>query len=306
MTPHLMFSDEAEDELVERTRIFKGLDPESDAAKRRSMSMSLERKESRRRSRMLIATHSPVLHQDAAAAAVAVDSPPLSLSSIFADSGVITPIDEISGLGSSPAPVPSQAMTMLPVKDLARSLLFYAKVLELACVSYVPEAQAVMSSSAVKLCLRTIDPAPPSSDGVNVLRTHGNGSSASTCLALGADTFLPPTPESLSLPCTDPEPLQLPATSLPLQTSSTTSGAVVLIEHNGSLDAMHTQLTAKLNEWRLAQHSLTKRMGSARILNGVQQTAWNAQELHLSDLDGHRIIYTTPFLRGAVPTVSLI
>ncbi|EST06157.1 Ribosomal protein L9/RNase H1, N-terminal [Kalmanozyma brasiliensis GHG001] len=254
LTPQSMFSDEAEDELVERTRIFKGLDPQSEAAKRRSMGMSLERKESRRRSRMLAATHSSVLHQDAAA--VAVSSPPLSFSSVFADNGPITPIDEISGFDSSSAPVPLQAMTLLPVKDLARSMLFYAKVLELACVSYIPEAQAVMSSSAATICLRTIEQAPLSSDETDFSRTSSPGLPRH---ALGADTFLPPTPESLILPSTDPGPLQLPATSLPLHSSSTsTSGAVVLIELNGSPDAMHTRLTAKLNEWRLAQSSLTK------------------------------------------------
>lgn len=76
---------------------------------------------------------------------------------------------------------------------------------------------------------------------------------------------------------------------------------------------MNTLLSAKHNEWRLertkaaaaasAQASQTNgtrpsQPDMARILSGVQQTPWDAQELHLCDLDGHRIICTTPFARA--------
>lgn len=121
------------------------------------------------------------------------------------------------------------------------------------------------------------------------------------------DLSLPPTPESLSLSCTEPDPLDLPSTPFPLRSStSIMSGTTVLIEYNGALESMHTLLSARLNEWRLERNKAARRpTDSARILSGVQQTPWDAQELHLCDLDGHRLIFTTPFLRG-VPGASLI
>ncbi|KAJ1032739.1 hypothetical protein NDA16_000760 [Ustilago loliicola] len=333
-TPQPPIQDEADDELLERTRIFNGLDPNSEFARRRTVSMSAERKEAQRRSRILIASQS-VSRQEAAAAAV--HSPPLSLRSIFSDAAPISPIEEINGFGSFPTPVPLQSMSLLPAKHLASSVAFYAKVLGFTCISQVPDVQAVMSSSSATICLRTLDHAPPPPTGANVSRMSMirapsfNGSAArSDPLSLGRPALptmseeqpdqtdetlsLPPTPESVSLSCTNPEPLDLPSTTLPLRSSatSTLSGQTVLIEYSGALEAMHTLLSAKLNEWRLertkaaaAQASQTKgtqrsQPDMARILSGVQQTPWDAQELHLCDLDGHRIIYTTPFARPIV------
>lgn len=118
-------------------------------------------------------------------------------------------------------------------------------------------------------------------------------------ITIGADISLPPTPELLGLPYSDPEPLDLPLTSLPLHhpatgTSSASSGATTLIECSASLDAMRTRLTSNLDEWRLAHFSLTKGtrhiVDSAKILSGVQQTPWNAQELQLCDLDGRLLL----------------
>lgn len=262
---------------------------------------------------MHIATHSPVLHQDGAT----FNFPPLSLRSMFSDVAPITPIEEINGFGSFPAPVPLQSMSLLPVKHLVSSIAFYAKVLGFACISHLPDVQAVMSSSSATVCLRTVDQAPPPSTGTNVSRQSMIPTATPDPLLRGRtplptmseaphsddiNLWLPPTPDSVSLSCAEPEPLKLPLTALSLgSTTSTLSGTTVLIEYNGALEAMHSLLTARLNEWRLestkassAQHPSE----SARILNGgVQQTPWDAQELHLCDLDGHRIIYTSPFAR---------
>ena len=274
---------------------------------------------------MHIAMHSPET--------AAVNSPPLSLRSVFSDIAPVSPIDEINGFGSFPTPVPLQSMSLLPVQHLASSIAFYAKVLGFTCVSQVPSVQAVMSSSSATICLRTVDQAPPPPSGANVtrlsmIRTSSNGKpdplshgrlplpTMSEERLDDAEVSLPPTPESLNLCCTEPEPLDLPSTSLPLRVpTSTLSGTTVLIEYNGALEAMHSLLSARLNEWRLernkaAQTSVGTKVpqraaDTARILGGVQQTPWDAQELHLCDLDGHRLIYTTPFLRGT-PGASLI
>lgn len=113
------------------------------------------------------------------------------------------------------------------------------------------------------------------------------------------DPTLPPTPDSLSLSHPDPEPIQLPPTSLSLRsiTPTTLSGITVLVEHGGALDALHSRLSAKLNEWRIERNRAAQNcFDGARLLGGVQQTPWDAQELQLCDLDGHRIVYTTPLL----------
>lgn len=291
--PQPALHDEADDELLERTRIFNGLDPNSEVAQRRTISMSVERKESQRRSPILIASQS-VSHQEAAAAAV--HSPPLSINSMFSDAPPISPIEEINGFGTLPTPVPLQSISLLPVRHLASSIAFYAKVLGFTCVSQVANVQAVMSSSSATICLRTVDHVPPQPTGANVsrmsmVRAHSSNGAPLTHSRPALPTMseeqpdhsdevlsLPPTPESVSLSYMDPEPLDLPSTTLPLRSSatSTLSGQTVLIEYSGALESM------------------------ARILSGVQQTPWDAQELHLCDLDGHRIIYTTPFTRTSV------
>jgi len=312
-TPKSPTQDEAEDELVERTRIFNGLNPNSELARRRSTKMSAERKESQRRSKLHIAMHSPVQLQDGAT----FSSPSLSLKSMFSDVAPITPIEEINGFGSFPAAVPLQSMSLLPVKHLVNSIVFYAKVLGFSCTSHIPDVQAVMSSSSATICLRTVGQAPPPLTGTNVSRQSmvptgrpdplppGPTSLSTVSDAPHSDDtnlWLPPTPESVSLSSTEPEQLKLPIAALSLDpTTSTMSGTTVLIEYNGALEAMHSLLTARLNEWRLERtkvSSAQQSSDSARILSGgVQQTPWNAQELHLCDLDGHRIIYTSPFVR---------
>lgn len=275
--------------------------------------MSIERKESQRRSRIHVAMHS--------SEAAAVNSPTLSLRSMFSDAP-ISPIDEINGFGVFPTPVPLQSMSLLPVKHLADSVAFYAKVLGFTCVSQISTVQAIMRSSSATVCLRTLDQAPPPPSGPSVsrmslIRTSSIG--RADALAKGRpqlptmseehpdeEPSLPPTPESLSLSCAEPEPLDLPTTSLSLRSpTSSLSGTTVLIEYSGALEALHSLLSARLNEWRLDLNPPVQKPGtkgtqhgtdSARILSGVQQTPWNAQELHLCDLDGHRLIYTTPFL----------
>lgn len=287
--------------------------------------MAAERKEAQRRSRIHIAMRSPVLAQEAAALA----SPPLSLHSIFsAATSPTTPIEEFNGPSNFPASIPLQSMSLLPVKDLARSLAFYAKVLGFTCVSQIPGVQAVMCSASATICLRTADIVPPPPTGLNVSRIsitrpssadvsrHNPRADASEALPTMAEThpdetelWLPPTPESLNLACTGPEPLVLPSHALPLPSAtSVLSGATVLIEYSGELEAMHSLLSARLNDWRLARTTPAQTMHAndgPRLLYSVQQTPWDAQELHLCDLDGHRIIYTTPFLRGS-PGASLI
>ncbi|CDS01392.1 hypothetical protein [Sporisorium scitamineum] len=307
----------SKDDAERQTR--NGLDPTSDLAKRRTISINTERNEAQRRSRILRASQSPVSRQGAfsaaspdAAVAAAMNSPPLSLRGIFAEIAPVSPIEEINGFSDFPTSAPLSSMTLLPVQHLADSTAFYTKVLDFACIAHVPYVQAVMSTPAAAICLRTVGQAPPSPHGANVLRK----TSASDLLALGRPTLpttseeshndkdfaLPPTPDSLSLSCTDPEPIQLPLTSLPPYsvTPNTLSGITVLVEHGGALEALHSRLTAKLNEWRIehnkAAHTCTD---GAKLLGGVQQTPWDAQELHICDLDGHRIVYTAPLLRGS-------
>ncbi len=77
---------DSEDELAERTRIFTGLDPNSELARRRSTGMSAERREAQRKSRMHFAMHPPILAQD-----VTLLSPPLSLCSKLSDDLPISP-----------------------------------------------------------------------------------------------------------------------------------------------------------------------------------------------------------------------
>ncbi|SNX82645.1 uncharacterized protein MEPE_01351 [Melanopsichium pennsylvanicum] len=309
------------DEFVERTRIFKGLDPNSELAKRRAVTMSAERKEAQRKSRVHTAMQSPALRQDANN----LNSPPLSLRSFISDVVSVSPMEEIKGFGSFRTPIPLLSMSLLPVKHLASSIAFYTKVLGFTCVSQTVNIQAILSSSSASICLRTVDQAPPSSTGANVsrlsmirtssgdrLNPHVLGCPALPTICVGhADdaeaVSLPPTPESISLSCMEPEPLDLPSTTLPLRSAaSTLSGATVLIEYSGALESMHSLLSARFNEWRLERSKAAQRTtDSARVLTGVQQTLWDAQELHLCDLDGHRIIYTTPFPRAS-PCASLI
>ncbi len=302
MTPQPTTSaqDDSDDEFVERARIFNGLDPNSELARRRTLNMTAERKEAQRKSRLHIAMHLPILRQESA-----VNSPPLSIRSIFPDAVAISPIEDINGFGSFPSAVPLQSMTLLPVKHLASSIVFYAKVLGFTCVSQVPDVQAVMASSAASICLRSVDQAPPSSTASSVsrmslIRTNSGGTLKLDPLALGrpalptmseehpdeTDLELPPTPESLSLSCTEPDPLQLPITSLPLRSSTSVpfSGSTVLIEYSGALESMHTLLSARLNEWRLERaksapssplslsKSTLRSSDNAGILGGVQQT----------------------------------
>ncbi|CCF54462.1 hypothetical protein NDA11_000813 [Ustilago hordei] len=268
-TQQFSIQDEADDELLERTRIFNGLDPNSEPALRRTLGMSAERKEARRRSRLLITSQAATRQE---AAAPAVHSPPLSLKCMSSDAPPISPFEEINGFASFPSSVPLQSMSLLSVKHLANSVAFYAKVLGFNCVSQVPHIQAVMSSSSATICLRTTDRAPPLPTGATVSRTSMirasslNGATRSDPLTharpalptmseeQSEDTLsLPPAPESVSLSCTDAEPLDLPLTTLPLRSSatSTLSGQTVRIEYSGALESMHTLLSAKLNEWRL-------------------------------------------------------
>ncbi|SJX61344.1 uncharacterized protein SRS1_10336 [Sporisorium reilianum f. sp. reilianum] len=318
-TPQSPSQDENEDEFIERIRIFKGLNPDSDLAKRRTLSINTERTEAQRRSRMLRSAPSPVSRQDACAsgqvaAAAVLSSPPPSLRGIFAEIAPVSPIEEIDGFSDLANSAPLSGMTLLPVQHLANSMAFYARVLDFACIAHVPDVQAVMSTPAVTVCLRTLAQAPPSLNGAKLVR---NTSATTPTLPTmseephsDTDLALPPTPDSLSLSCTDPEPMQLPPTNLPLRsvTLTTLSGITVLLEHGGALEALHSRLTAKLNEWRIertkAAHSRISTDG-AKLLGGVQQTPWDAQELHLCDLDGHRIIYTTPLLRGSAASGPL-
>lgn len=312
--------DDWADELAERTRIFAGLDPNSELARRRSTGMSAERREAQRKSRMHFAKHSPILAQD-----VPLLSPPLSLCSKLSDDLPISPIEDSRASGVGPAPSPFKGMTLLPVKDLASSMAFYIRVLGFSCLSHTEDVQAVMGSSAATVCLRSLRHAPPPTavsnfSRLSLISTAQNGARIDP-LGSGyavlpptpeeqpepTQSWLPPSPESLSHSCTEPGPLKLPATSLSLRSpASAPSGATVLVECSGELEAMHSLLTAKLNEWRLDQAKATHDSfgiahlsDSARLLGGIQQTPWDAQELHLCDLDGHRIIYTTPLLHTA-------
>ncbi|SPC60759.1 uncharacterized protein UHOD_01892 [Ustilago sp. UG-2017b] len=278
-TQQFSIQDEADNELLERTRIFNGLDPNSEPALRRTLGMSAERKEARRRSRLLITSQAATRQE---AATPAVHSPPLSLKCMSSDPPPISPFEEINGFGSFPTSVPLQSISLLSVKHLASSVAFYAKVLGFN--STVSRTSMIRASSL-------------------------NGATRSDPLTHGR----PALPTILS--CTDPEPLDLSLTTFPLRSSatSTLSGQTVLIEYSGALKSMNTLLSAKHNEWRLertkaaaaasAQASQTNgtrpsQPDMARILSGVQQTPWDAQELHLCDLDGHRIICTTPFARA--------
>lgn len=298
---------------MERARIFNNLDPNSEMARRRTIGMSAERKEAQRMSRIHIAMHSPVLSQSSATS----QSPAFSLRSMFSETP-ITPIEEINGFGSFPTPVPLQSMSLLPVKDLTSSVAFYAKVLGFNVVSNTSGVQTVMSSSAATICLRASQHAPPSTTGTTASRMSMSPASAIDPLSNGlsklptmteessskSELWLPPTPESINLACTDPEPLNLPSASLPPSpTNSAIPSTTVLIEYSGALESMHSLISARLNEWRLERSKLspTRTQGdSARLLGGVQQTPWDAQELHLCDLDGHRIVFTSPFVRTAL------
>lgn len=231
---------------------------------------------------------------------------------MFSDTTPISPIEELGGgFGSM-----TNGMTLLPVTHLASAMTFYAQILDFICVSHEPGLQAVMSSPAATVCLRTIGPASPSSHETG-MHNKSNASTGSVPFANGrtapptvsrmrsdrTNLALPPTPESPRLSCKDPEPLDLPPGSIPLsQANSAWSAATVLIEHDGALEAMHSRLTAKFNQWRIEHGQdaqCTQRPAhSAKLLGGVRQTSWDAQELHLCDLDGHRIIYTTPLCRG--------
>ena len=325
VTTQPSFQDESEDEFIERTRIFRGLNPNSDLARRRTVTIMTVHKGAQRKSRMLRATQSPVLGHEtsftAAATAVASNSPTLSINGKLLDAAPASPIEQINGFTDSAPTPPLPSMTLLPVKHLANSMTFYAKVLDFTCVSHAPGAQAVMSSPAAAVCLRPTAQALSSPNGAG---TNSNGAPRSSPLALGhpalptmseehsneADTALPPTPDSLRLACADPEPIKLPPTSLPLRSrTSSLSGITVLVEHGGALEALHSRLTARLNEWRLerakAAQSCAASIDGAKILGDVQQTPWGAQELHVSDLDGHRIIFTTPLPRGSPPLDSV-
>lgn len=303
-------TDDAEEEFVERTRIFKGLDPNSDLARRRTISMYAERKEALRKSRVCIATPSPLLRPKS------LHSPPLSPRSPLPDFASVSPIDPTNGF----ATLSLQGMTLLPVTHLVESMAFYAKVLDFVCTSHQPEVQAVMSSTAATVCLRAITSQSPEAVNVYDITDAPTQLLPSTLRYCALPTSsreqsdcahppLPPTPESLNVPFTDPEPLELPSTSVSLcRTDSILSGATVLIEHGDAPDAMHSRLTAKLNQWRLDQkqtaassqmRGMRRCIDGARLLGGVRQTPWNAQELHLCDIDGHRIIYTTPLSRAS-------
>lgn len=311
---------DSEDELAERTRIFTGLDPNSELARRRSTGMSAERREAQRKSRMHFAMHPPILAQD-----VTLLSPPLSLCSKLSDDLPISPIEESKGSGVGPAPSSFKGMTLLPVKDLVSSMAFYTRVLGFSCLSHSEDVQAVMGSSAATVCLRSLRHAPPPTavsnfSRLSLISTAQNGARIDP-LGSGhavlpptpeeepekTQSWLPPSPESLSHSGTEPGPLKLSATSLPLRSAaSAPSGATVLVECSGDLEAMHSLLTARLNEWRLDQakaphdsYGVAHLSDGAKLLGGIQQTPWDAQELHLCDLDGHRIIYTTPLLRTA-------
>lgn len=119
--------------------------------------MSAERKEARRRSRLLITSQAATRQE---AAAPAVHSPPLSLKCMSSDPPPISPFEEINGFGSFPTSVPLQSISLLSVKHLASSVGFYAKVSGFNCVSQVPHIQAVMISSSATICLRTTNRAP--------------------------------------------------------------------------------------------------------------------------------------------------
>ncbi|PWN47085.1 hypothetical protein IE53DRAFT_272385 [Violaceomyces palustris] len=85
----------------------------------------------------------------------------------------------------------------------------------------------------------------------------------------------------------------------------TLSGISVLLEHAGPLEGFLTGMEAKMDRWGAGSRNSvascndvsrqeSRKGDGARVLGGVEKKPWGSQELHVSDPDGHRLIFTAP------------
>ncbi|KAN0061100.1 hypothetical protein ACQY0O_006835 [Thecaphora frezii] len=321
--------EDQDEEVLERARIFSDLAKSGHGELKRAISLSSERRNARIRAasprqKGNLEPSPPSsaelqIPPGSASAGLQPLFPPAATSPFAAHAD--DPLEKLRPL--EPIAGPSRVVALLPVRSLANSKAFYVDVLGLRCTSQHQSVQAVlMSSSGAAICLRSLEVAPLAPTGTALARSgslqrSGSSNSVHTRTSLPSmnedgEPVAPTTDQALEVSSqAESRQLRSPVPPPPPPRSATLSmsGITALVEHRGPLDALHAAVSQRVAVWlqdgrRTCESRFgSRRMEGVKMLSGIEDKPWGSQEFHVSDPDGHRLIFTSP-LDPSLLTVS--
>ncbi|EPQ28433.1 uncharacterized protein PFL1_04259 [Pseudozyma flocculosa PF-1] len=319
--------EDQDEEVLERARIFSDLASSGQVELKRAISLSSERKAARLRANRaqkdsLDSANGSATASAAAATSLGLSAGPWATSRTILKQGahspfedpVSNPLDKALPVPAEPLCGPSRLVTLLPVRNLEASKSFYTTVLGMTCSSQHEGVQAILTSSTgASFCLRSLDVAPPMPSGSGLARSSSIGRSNSSNGRSGRP-MLPPMNEDGEAPVSSgsgpdspsrndlrPSRSPVPPPPPPRSATVTMSGITTLVEYPKPLDALHSLVSQRINGW--TQHDArqfgdlrfgSRRTEGAKMLSEVEDKPWGCQEFHVSDPDGHRLIFTSP------------